>query len=256
MLSIKALSVAVDEKPILRGIDLEIKPGEVHAIMGPNGSGKSTLSNVLAGQGDYEVSGGQIDWMGQDLLAMAVDERARRGLFMAFQYPVVIPGVSNIQFLKEACNQVRRAQKKPEFDAVEFLDEVKRHLVALDMDESFLYRALNDGFSGGEKKRNEILQLLLLDPQFVILDEIDSGLDIDALQIISKNVENLRDGKRSFLIVTHYPRLLSYIRPDHVHVLAQGKIVRSGGYDLALQLEQDGYQAVLADAAIPRRESA
>jgi Fe-S cluster assembly ATP-binding protein len=241
MLYIHDLHVSVAGKPILKGIDLEVKAGEVHAIMGPNGSGKSTLAQVLAGREGYEVTQGEVRWLDQDLLPLAPEERARAGIFLAFQYPVEIPGVANAQFLRTALNGQRRARGEAELDAFDFLEFVKARLALLEMDDSFLYRAVNEGFSGGEKKRNEILQMAVLEPRLAILDETDSGLDIDALQVVSRGVNALRDPERAIVLVTHYQRLLDHIVPDRVHVLADGCIVRSGGRELALELEQKGY---------------
>ncbi|MBT5952808.1 MAG: Fe-S cluster assembly ATPase SufC, partial [Methylococcales bacterium] len=237
----KDLQVNVGDKPILKGISLEIKPGEVHAIMGPNGSGKSTLSHVLAGKEGYTITGGSIAIEGQDLAEMAPELRAREGLFLAFQYPVEIPGVSNIYLLKAALNAIRKHRGLSEVDALDFLTRVKEKIRLLGMDEKFLYRAVNQGFSGGEKKRNEILQMAVMEPKMCILDETDSGLDIDALQIVAAGVNSLRSENRSFLMITHYQRLLDYITPDVVHVLADGRIVKTGGPELALELEQKGY---------------
>jgi Fe-S cluster assembly ATP-binding protein len=241
MLHIKDLHVSVDGKPILNGIELHLHGGEVHAIMGPNGSGKSTLAQVLAGHESYEVVSGSVSYLGQDLLTMKAEERARAGLFLAFQYPVEIPGVANVQFLKSAVNARRLHEGLPELDAYEFLSLVKENLHQLGLDESLLYRSVNEGFSGGEKKRNEILQMALLQPKLAILDETDSGLDIDALKIVAEGVNRLRSPERAILLVTHYQRLLDYVKPDQVHVLSQGHIVRSGGPELALMLEAQGY---------------
>lgn len=241
MLTIKDLRVSVEGKPILNGIDLIIKAGEVHAIMGPNGSGKSTLAHVLAGHERFEVTGGSIDYDDQDLLALEAEERARAGIFLAFQYPLEIPGVSNIYFLKAALNAIRKSRGETELDAMDFLTLVKARLGLMLMDEELLYRSVNTGFSGGEKKRNEILQLLVLEPRLAILDETDSGLDIDALQVVANGINSLRGPERAFLIVTHYQRLLNYIKPDFVHVLANGRLVKSGGPELAQELEQRGY---------------
>jgi len=241
MLTIRDLHVAVDGKPILKGIDLSINAGEVHAIMGPNGSGKSTFAHVLAGREQYEVTGGSILYDGQDLLALPPEQRARAGIFLAFQYPVEIPGVSNVYLLKTALNALRRHRGEAELDAMDFLALVKRHMALMQIDEDLLYRSVNAGFSGGEKKRNEILQMLMLEPRLAILDETDSGLDIDALQIVADGVNSLRGSGRAFLVVTHYQRLLNYIKPDYVHVLAGGRMVRSGGPELAQQLEKRGY---------------
>ena len=241
MLDIKNLKASVEGKDILKGLDLQVKAGEVHAIMGPNGSGKSTLSQVLAGRDTFEVTDGSVIWDGQDLLAMPIEERARAGLFLAFQYPVEIPGVSNAYFLKAAVNAVRKHRGLPEFDAMDFLTRVKAEMKAVGMKEEFLYRAVNEGFSGGEKKRNEVLQMALLEPRLAILDETDSGLDIDALKVVADGVNRLRSPDRALIVITHYQRLLDYIVPDHVHVLSQGRIVRSGGRELALELEEKGY---------------
>ncbi|HAT3977438.1 TPA: Fe-S cluster assembly ATPase SufC [Legionella pneumophila] len=241
MLNIKELNVAVNGQSILKGINLEIKPGEVHAIMGPNGSGKSTLSKVLAGHPSYEITRGEISYLGQNLLPMSPEERARAGIFMSFQYPVEIPGVTNINFLKASVNAVRKGQGRNTLDAIEFLSFIREKCQLLDMDESFLYRSINEGFSGGEKKRNEILQMAALEPRLAILDETDSGLDIDALRIISQGVNAMRSPERSIILVTHYQRLLDYIEPDFIHVLANGRIITSGDKSLALELEKKGY---------------
>ncbi|SIR52519.1 Iron-regulated ABC transporter ATPase subunit SufC [Aromatoleum tolulyticum] len=241
MLEIRNLHVTVDDKPILRGLDLEVRAGEVHAIMGPNGSGKSTLAHVLAGREGYVVTQGEIRYMGRDLLALAPEERAREGIFLAFQYPVEIPGVANIYLLKAALNAMRRHRGESELDAVDFLALVKGKLKLMDMDEALLYRAVNEGFSGGEKKRNEILQMAVLEPRLAILDETDSGLDIDALKVVANGVNAMRSPERAMILVTHYQRLLDYIRPDRVHVLALGRIALSGGPDLAQDLERRGY---------------
>ena len=241
MLSIKNLHVSVNGTAILHGIDLEVKPGEVHAVMGPNGSGKSTFANVLAGREQYRVTQGEVLYRERDLLAMPPEERARAGVFLAFQYPVEIPGVSNIYFLKAALNAVRRHRGQGELDAMEFLSLVREKLAAMKMDETLIYRAVNEGFSGGEKKRNEILQLSVLEPTLAILDETDSGLDIDALKTVADGVNRLRSSERAFIVVTHYQRLLNYILPDYVHVLDDGRIVRSGGPELAVELERRGY---------------
>ncbi len=241
MLSIENLHVSVEGKEILKGISLEIKPGEVHAIMGPNGSGKSTLSHVLAGRDGYQVTAGKVSYKEQDLLEMLPEVRAREGVFLAFQYPVEIPGVSNIYLLKAALNSIRKHQGLDELDAMDFLSMVKSKTKMVAMDEQFLYRAVNEGFSGGEKKRNEILQMAVLEPSLAILDETDSGLDIDALKIVSDGINALRRDTRSFILITHYQRLLDYIKPDHVHVLANGRIIKSGDADLALELEDKGY---------------
>ena len=246
MLEIKNLHASVEGNEILRGIDLTINNGEVHAIMGPNGSGKSTLARVLAGQEAYEVTAGQVLFDGQDLLEMDPEERAREGVFMAFQYPVEIPGVSNTYFLKAALNAVRKHRGLPEMDALEFLALVRQKMKMVQMEETLLNRPVNEGFSGGEKKRNEIFHMAVLEPRMCILDETDSGLDIDALRIVSDGVNALRSADRSFLLITHYQRLLNYIVPDHVHVLLDGRIVRSGGKELALELEEKGYSLLEA----------
>jgi Fe-S cluster assembly ATP-binding protein len=241
MLEISNLQVEVDGKKILRGIELSVKTGEVHAIMGPNGSGKSTLAHVLAGREDVVVTGGTVSYLGRDLLALAPEERAHEGLFLAFQYPVEIPGVSNVYLLKAALNAQRRHRGEPELDAMEFLQLVKDRMMLMQMDETLLYRAVNEGFSGGEKKRNEILQMVVLEPRLAILDETDSGLDIDALQIVAQGVNRMRSPERAIVLVTHYQRLLDYVVPDRVHVLANGRIVKSGPRELALELERKGY---------------
>ena len=241
LLTIRDLHVSVDGKAILSGIDLDVNAGEVHAIMGPNGSGKSTFANVLAGHEQFEVTHGSILYADQDLLTLTPEDRARAGIFLAFQYPVEIPGVSNVYLLKSALNAIRKHRGTTELDAVDFLALVRQHTGMMGMDEDLLYRSVNTGFSGGEKKRNEILQLLMLEPHLAILDETDSGLDIDALQVVAKGINSLRDNSRAFLLVTHYQRLLGYIKPDFVHVLAAGRLMKSGGPELALELEQRGY---------------
>lgn len=241
MLEIKNLHAEIEDKTILHGIDLKIGPGEVHAIMGPNGSGKSTLASVLSGREGYEVTEGSVDFDGKDLLEMEPEERAREGVFMAFQYPVEIPGVGNLYFLKAALNAQREHRGLPEVDAVDFLQLTRSKMKDLEVDESLLKRPVNEGFSGGEKKRNEIFQMSVLEPKLAILDETDSGLDIDALQIVANGVNAMRGEGRSFLVITHYQRLLDHIVPDYVHVLANGKIIRSGGRDLAHELEDKGY---------------
>jgi Fe-S cluster assembly ATP-binding protein len=241
MLEIRNLHASVEGNEILKGIDLALQPGEVHAIMGPNGSGKSTLARVLAGQDAYEVTAGQVLFNGQDLLDMDPEERAREGVFMAFQYPVEIPGVGNTYFLKAALNAVRKHRGLPEMDALEFLKMVRGKMKLVQMEESLLNRPVNEGFSGGEKKRNEIFHMAVLEPSLCILDETDSGLDIDALRVVADGVNALRSKDRSFLLITHYQRLLNYIVPDHIHVLVDGRIVRSGGKELALELEEKGY---------------
>jgi Fe-S cluster assembly ATP-binding protein len=244
MLNIENLHVSVGDKPILKGINLQVKPGEIHAIMGPNGSGKSTLSHVLSGKSGYTVTQGQVTYEGKDLTELAPEIRAREGVFLAFQYPVEIPGVSNIYLLKAALNSIRKHQGLPEVDAMDFLTLIKEKVRLLEMDERFLYRAVNEGFSGGEKKRNEILQMAVLEPKLCILDETDSGLDIDALKVVAEGVNSIRSPERSFVMITHYQRLLDYIKPDFVHVLAHGQIVKSGGPELALELEEKGYSWV------------
>ncbi len=248
MLEIKGLTAKVEEKDILHGIDLTVNAGEVHAIMGPNGSGKSTLARVLAGHPGYEVTGGEVRFNGVDLLEMAADERARKGVFMAFQYPVEIPGVNNAYFLKAALNAKRKEHGLEELDAIDFMTLVKKEARRLQMDEAMLQRSVNEGFSGGEKKRNEIFHMAVLQPTLAVLDETDSGLDIDALRIVSEGVNALRSPERAFIVVTHYQRLLEYIVPDHVHVLSEGRIVRSGGRELALELESKGYGWIEAAA--------
>ena len=241
MLEIRGLEAKVDGKRILRGIHLHVGDGEVHAIMGPNGSGKSTLAHVLAGRESYEVTAGQVIYNGKDLLAMSPEDRAREGVFLAFQYPVEIPGVATTYLLKAGINAIRKHHGLEELDAMDFLALMKEKAKIVKMDQALLNRAVNDGFSGGEKKRNEIFQMAMLDPRLCILDETDSGLDIDALKTVAEGVNALRDGKRSMLVITHYQRLLNYIVPDKVHVLSGGRIVKSGGKDLALELEKKGY---------------
>ncbi|MCX7115371.1 MAG: Fe-S cluster assembly ATPase SufC [Gammaproteobacteria bacterium] len=241
MLTIRELEVEVQGQRILKGISLTVKPGEVHAIMGPNGSGKSTLSRVIAGDPAYVVVGGTIEYEGQDLTQLSAEERAHAGVFLSFQYPVEIPGVVNVQFLKAAVNAMRQARQQKTLDAIDFLSFIREKCAALDMDEGFLYRNLNEGFSGGEKKRNEMLQLSVLEPKLAILDETDSGLDIDALRVIAKGVNAMRSPTRALILVTHYQRLLDYVEPDRVHVLAGGRIQKSGGKELALELEKKGY---------------
>jgi Fe-S cluster assembly ATP-binding protein len=250
LLEIKNLHVSIGDREILRGVDLTINPGEVHSIMGPNGSGKSTLAQVLAGREEYEITGGQVLLDGKDLLEMAPEERACEGLFLAFQYPVEIPGVGNMPFLKAALNAKHKHHGEEELDALDFLNLVKKSLKNLDMDESLTKRSVNEGFSGGEKKRFEIFQMALMEPRLCVLDETDSGLDIDALKIVSAGVNAMRDKKRSFLVITHYQRLLNYIVPDFVHVLVDGRIVKSGGKELALTLEDKGYGWIEDQAAM------
>jgi Fe-S cluster assembly ATP-binding protein len=251
MLEIKNLHASVEGTEILKGIDLTLRGGEVHAVMGPNGSGKSTLARVLAGQEAYQVTAGQVLFNGQDLLEMDPEERAREGVFMAFQYPVEIPGVSNTYFLKAALNAVRKHRGLPEMDALEFLSMVRQKMKLVQMEETLLNRPVNEGFSGGEKKRNEIFHMAVLEPSLCILDETDSGLDIDALRIVADGVNALRSKDRSFLVITHYQRLLNYIVPDYVHVLVDGRFVRSGGKELALELEEKGYSWLEELAAAP-----
>jgi Fe-S cluster assembly ATP-binding protein len=241
MLEIRNLHARVAGKEILRGVELRVGPGEVHALMGPNGSGKSTLAQVLSGNESYLVTDGEVCFEGKDLLAMPPEDRAREGVFMAFQYPVEIPGVSNLYFLKAALNTIRKNRGVPELDAMDFLGLVRDRMKWMEMDEALLNRPVNAGFSGGEKKRNEIFQMAVLEPKLAILDETDSGLDIDALRIVANGVNRLRSDNRAFLVITHYQRLLNYIVPDYVHVLSEGRIVRSGGKDLALELEETGY---------------
>ena len=249
MLSVQNLHVNAGGKEILKGLSLEVKAGEVHAIMGPNGSGKSTLSQVLAGRDGYEVISGSVTYQGQNLLDLAPEERARAGVFLAFQYPVEIPGVNNTYLLKAALNAVRKQRGQPELDAFEFLSLIKAKMKLMHMDESFLNRGVNEGFSGGEKKRNEILQMAVLEPKLALLDETDSGLDIDALRVVASGVNSLRDPSRAIVMVTHYQRLLDYIEPDFVHVLSNGKIIKSGDKQLAKELEKRGYDWVKQEAA-------
>ncbi len=249
MLSIKNLHVDVDGKEIIRGLDLEVKAGEVHAIMGPNGSGKSTLAHVLAGRAGYDVTEGEVRYEGADLLKMEPEERAREGVFLAFQYPVEIPGVNNTYFLKAALNAGRKHRGLDELDAMDFMKLVKKKLEILHIDDSLLQRPVNVGFSGGEKKRNEVFQMAVLEPRLALLDETDSGLDIDALRDVAAGVNVLRSPERAIVLVTHYQRLLNYITPDFVHILSDGRIIKSGGRDLALEVEQDGYTQLRRDAA-------
>ena len=244
LLRVKDLHATVGGKEILRGIDLEVGPGEVHAIMGPNGSGKSTFAQVLAGRETFEVTKGEVLYQGQDLLALSPEERAVAGIFMAFQYPVEIPGVGNLYFLRTALNALRKRRGEEELDAMDFLALAKEKMKLVAMDQSFTGRSVNEGFSGGEKKRNEIFQMAVLDPKLAILDETDSGLDIDALRIVASGVNSLRNKDRAMIVITHYQRLLNYIVPDRVHVMSNGRIVRSGDRELALELEQKGYAAV------------
>lgn len=241
MLSIENLHVSVGDKAILKGLNLNVKPGEVHAIMGPNGSGKSTLSKVLAGHPSYTVTDGSMTYLGQDLSLLSPAERAQAGVFLSFQYPVEIPGVANISFLKASVNAVRQSQGKAPMDAMDFLTFIREKAAALEFDESFLYRNLNEGFSGGEKKRNEMLQMFALEPKLAILDETDSGLDIDALRVIAEGINTMRSPDRGIILVTHYQRLLNYVEPDYIHVLAEGRMIKSGDKSLALLLEDKGY---------------
>lgn len=244
MLSIKNIHASIEGKQILKGLDLEINPGEVHAIMGPNGAGKSTLASILAGREEFEVTEGTVIFEGKDLLEMKPEERAREGLFLAFQYPVEIPGVSTTNFIKAALNEKRKYQGLEPMDSVSFLKLLKEKAALLELDKSLLSRSLNEGFSGGEKKRNEIFQMAVLDPKLTILDETDSGLDIDALRIVAKGVNTLRNADHAIIVITHYQRLLNYLQPDFVHVLVDGKVVKSGGKELALELEEKGYDFI------------
>jgi Fe-S cluster assembly ATP-binding protein len=252
LLEIKDLHAGIDGKEILRGVDLSIDAGEVHAIMGPNGSGKSTLANVLAGRPRYEVTRGSVKYEGKDLLSLPAEQRAREGVFLAMQYPVEIPGVNNIYFLKAALNAIRKHHGQEELDAVEFLQLARAKMKVVDIDESFMNRGVNEGFSGGEKKRNEIFQMSVLDPKLAILDETDSGLDIDALKIVANGVNALRSEKHAVLVITHYQRLLRYLVPDYVHVLVNGRIAKSGGKQLAEELEQKGYDWIEQEVAAVR----
>jgi Fe-S cluster assembly ATP-binding protein len=249
MLVIKNLHAKVEGRDILKGLDLEVNAGEMHAIMGPNGSGKSTLAHILAGRAGYEVTAGSVSYEGKDLLAMDPEMRAREGVFLAFQYPVEIPGVNNVYLLKAAYNAIRKHRGEEELDAMDFLSMVKSRMQFMEIDPSFLSRAVNEGFSGGEKKRNEILQMLILEPRLALLDETDSGLDIDALKVVARGINKSRSPDRAMLMVTHYQRLLDYVAPDFVHVLADGRIIKSGDRQLALELEKRGYDWVLAEAA-------
>ena len=250
ILSVRNLTATVEDTPILKGMNLEMKAGEIHAIMGPNGSGKSTFSKVLAGHPDYQVTGGQVSYLGQDLLELEPQDRARSGLFLAFQYPLEIPGVSNLDFLRVSYNSKRKHQGLEELDAFDFDDLVHEKLDVVKMDAAFLGRSVNEGFSGGEKKRNEILQMAILEPKLAILDETDSGLDIDALKIVANGVNQLSNAANAMLVITHYQRLLDYIIPDYVHVMANGRIIRTGGKELALELEERGYDWVLEAEAV------
>lgn len=244
MLSIKNLQAGIEGKEILKGLNLDVRPGEVHAIMGPNGSGKSTLASVLAGRSDYEVTGGSVDFMGKDLLELSPEERAGEGIFLAFQYPVEIPGLTTTNFVKTAVNEVRKYRGLPALDAVQFLKLMREKMAMMEISQSLLSRSLNEGFSGGEKKRNEIFQMAMLEPRLAILDETDSGLDIDAIRIVSNGVNKLRSQDNAVIVVTHYQRLLDYIVPDFVHVLYNGRIVKSGTRELALELEERGYDFI------------
>jgi|TARA_B100000929_G_scaffold180359_1_gene142799 Fe-S cluster assembly ATP-binding protein len=241
MLDIKDLYTSVEDKKILEGLTLSVKAGEVHALMGPNGSGKSTLANILAGKDGYQVTQGSVLYEDKNLLELSPEERARKGVFLAFQYPVEIPGVNNIYLLKAGLNAIRKHKGEPELDAMEFMDLVKEKMKLVQMNEDLLSRSVNEGFSGGEKKRNEVFQMTILEPKLAILDETDSGLDIDALKIVADGVNSLRNKDRAFIVVTHYQRLLNYIKPDYVHVLGKGKIIKSGGPELAIELEEKGY---------------
>jgi Fe-S cluster assembly ATP-binding protein len=253
MLEVKDLHAGIDGKKILRGLNLSVGEGEVHAIMGPNGSGKSTLANVIAGRPNYEVTSGNVTFEGDNLLSMPIEERAHRGLFLAMQYPVEIPGVNNLYFLKAALNSIRKYRGEEELDAVEFLELSREKMKLVGLDESFMNRSVNEGFSGGEKKRNEIFQMAVLDPKLAILDETDSGLDIDALRIVANGVNTLRSEKHSVVVITHYQRLLRYLVPDFVHVLHEGRIVKSGGKQLAEELEQKGYEWIEGEVAAAAR---
>ena len=249
MLKIENLHASVDDTPILKGIDLEVNAGEIHAVMGPNGSGKSTLAQVLAGHDAYEVTEGSVTYEGNDLLELAAEDRAREGVFLAFQYPVEIPGVNSAYFLRNGLNEIRKHRGEDEMDAIDFLSLIREKLALVEMDESFLKRSVNEGFSGGEKKRHEILQLAVLEPKLAVMDETDSGLDIDALRIVANGVNKLHTAEKSVILVTHYQRLLTYIVPDVVHVLINGRIVKTGGKELALELEEKGYDWVREEVA-------
>ena len=244
MIKIKNLKVRVEDKEILKGLNLEVKPGELHVIMGPNGAGKSTLANVLSGKSGYDIIDGDVNFSGKDLLDMTPEARACEGLFMSFQYPIAIPGVNNMYFLKASVNAIRKYRNEPEIDAIDFLKMIRSKLKEVDLDEKFIKRPVNEGFSGGEKKRNEILQMITLKPTLSILDETDSGLDIDALKIVSQGINNFRNSERSFILITHYQRMLDYLEPDFIHVLIDGKIVKTGDKSLAQDLEDKGYSWV------------
>ena len=244
MIDIKNLKVNVEEKEILRGLNLTVKPGELHVIMGPNGAGKSTLANVLSGKPGYDIIDGDVNFLGKDLLGMTPEARACEGLFLSFQYPIAIPGVNNMYFLKASVNAIRKYRNEPEIDAIDFLKMIRSKLKEVDLDEKFIKRPVNEGFSGGEKKRNEILQMITLKPRLSILDETDSGLDIDALKIVSQGINNFRNPERSFILITHYQRMLDYLEPDYIHVLIDGKIVKTGDKSLAQDLEDKGYSWV------------
>ena len=246
MLSIKNLYVSVKDNEILKGFNLDIKDGELHVIMGPNGSGKSTLANVISGKENYNITKGQIQYLNQDLLDMEVEERASKGIFMSFQYPVEIPGINNAYFLRSAVNSQQKFNNQKEINAPDFMKEYKSNMAKLDLDTSFLSRCLNEGFSGGEKKRNEMLQMLMIKPKLCILDETDSGLDVDALKIISKSIQSMKDSKRSFIVITHYHRILEHLDADFVHILSNGEIVKTGSKNLALEIEKKGFKAVLS----------
>jgi Fe-S cluster assembly ATP-binding protein len=250
MLTINNCHVQIENKPILRGIDLQLKPGEIHAIMGPNGSGKSTLANILVGRGNYTMTQGTISYLGNDLCSLSPEQRAQAGIFLAFQYPIEIPGVSNIYLLKASLNAIRKTRGETELDAMDFLALVKEKLNWVGLDQDFLYRSVNEGFSGGEKKRNEILQMALLEPKLAILDETDSGLDIDALKIVANGINRLRSPQRAMILITHYQRLLDYIQPHVVHILAGGRIVRTGDFTLAKTLDKEGYAAIYEESLV------
>lgn len=250
MIKIKNLHVSVEGREILKGLNLQINPGEVHAVMGPNGSGKSTLASIIAGREDYQVTAGEIIYNGENILELAPEERAQKGIFLAFQYPVEIPGISNATFLKEAVNSIRKANGLEPLDSKNFLQLMKEKMAVVNLDKSMTQRSVNEGFSGGEKKRNEIFQMAMLEPKFCVLDETDSGLDIDALRIVANGVNSMRNPRRSFLVITHYQRLLDYIVPDFVHVLYEGRIVKSGPKELALKLEEKGYDWIKAGVEV------